>query len=158
MPCFQTLMQDIHATTCLHEIILNSKGFKDFIYTDRTIQQLKNAGGLRLIDDKEIADSIIAYDAIIREMQIHQDVLENLQQLANNAHKRMIDFVHMEELVRTGQTDTIMLLTSDRGELNQYFNTIQDFRKGLQGQYIWMLLVQDKANNLLTLLHKKGFD
>ena len=37
--CFETLKKDISATTCLNEIISNSVGFKDFIYTDRTIQQ-----------------------------------------------------------------------------------------------------------------------
>jgi len=63
--CFNKLKEDIHATECLKEIIINSRGFKDFIYTDRTIQQLKNAGGLRLIEDKEIADSIIDYDAVV---------------------------------------------------------------------------------------------
>jgi hypothetical protein len=65
--CFIVLRQNIRSTGCLREIILHSTGFKDFIYSDRTIQQLKNAGGLRLIQNKEIADSITSYDATVRE-------------------------------------------------------------------------------------------
>lgn len=39
-----------------------------FTYNDRTIQQLKNSGGLRLIRNKRAADSIIIYDARIRDL------------------------------------------------------------------------------------------
>jgi hypothetical protein len=155
--CFNTLKENIHATDCLKEIFINSRGFKDFIYTDRTIQQLKNAGGLRLIEDKEIADSIIDYDAIVREMLIHQEVLENLQQITNNAHKSMIDFVHLDELTRKSQTDELFLLSDDMAELNKYFNSINEFRGGLSGQLRWMHLIRDKAIKLLKLLHKKGY-
>jgi hypothetical protein len=38
---------------------LNSSGFK---YNDRTIAQLKNAGGFRILRNKEVANKIIAYD------------------------------------------------------------------------------------------------
>lgn len=45
---------------------------RDFIYSDRTMQQLKNAGGLRLINPIA-SDSIIAYDAEIRDMYLQLD-------------------------------------------------------------------------------------
>jgi hypothetical protein len=157
VPCFNTLKGNIQKTDCLKEIIIYSRGFKDFIYTDRTIQQLKNAGGLRLIEDKEIADSIIDYDATVREMQIHQQVLENLQQITNNAHKSMIDFVHFDELTLKGQTDELFLLSNDTAELNKYFNSINEFKRGLFGQLRWMHQIKDKAIRLLELLHHKGY-
>jgi hypothetical protein len=158
VPCFNTLKGNIQKTDCLKEIIIYSRGFKDFIYTDRTIQQLKNAGGLRLIEDKEIADSIIDYDAMVREMQIHQGVLENLQQITNNAHKSMIDFIYLEELTLKGQTGELFLLSNDTAELNKYFNSITEFRRGLFGQLSWMHLIKDKAIRLLELLHQKGYE
>jgi hypothetical protein len=146
--CFNTLKENIHATNCLKEIIF---------YTDRTIQQLKNAGGLRLIEDKEIADSIIDYDGIVREMHIHQGVLENLQQITNNAHHSMVDFVHLDELIRGKQAGELFLLSNNMAELNKYFNAINDFRRGLFGQLNWMHLIKDKAIRLLELLRKKGY-
>jgi hypothetical protein len=155
--CFNTLKENIHATNCLKEIIFYSRGFKDFIYTDRTIQQLKNAGGLRLIEDKEIADSIIDYDGMVREMHIHQGVLENLQQITNNAHHSMVDFIHLDELIRGKQAGELFLLSNDIAGLNKYFNAINDFRRGLFGQLSWMHLIKDKAIRLLELLRKKGY-
>ena len=44
------------------------QGFPDFIYTDRTMQQLKNAGGLRLIRNLTAVDSIVGYDAAVRDL------------------------------------------------------------------------------------------
>ena len=157
VPCFNALKENLHKIDCLKEIIIYSRGFKDFIYTDRTIQQLKNAGGLRLIEDKQIADSIIDYDAMVREMQIHQGVLENLQQITNNAHKNMIDFIHFDELTLKGYTDELFLLSNDMAELNKYFNSINEFRRGLFGQLRWMQQIRDKAIRLLELLHQKGY-
>jgi hypothetical protein len=63
-------------------------GFPDFIYTDQTMQQLKNAGGLRLIRDKAAIDSIIAYDAAVRDILIEETVnsqyFDQLTNLTNN--------------------------------------------------------------------------
>ncbi len=155
--CFNTLKENSHSTDCLKEIIINSRGFKDFIYTDRTIQQLKNAGGLRLISDKEIADSIVDYDGTIREMHIHQGVLENIQQNSKNAHNKMIDFLHLEDLNQKKQTGELFLLSDDPAELNKYFNAINEFKTGLNGQLIWMLYIKNKAMRLFDLLDKKGY-
>ena len=47
-------------------------GFPDFIYTDRTIQQLKNSGGMRLIRKAAVTDSIIAYDAAVRDILVEE--------------------------------------------------------------------------------------
>lgn len=41
-------------------------GYPDFVYTDRTIQQLKNSGGMRLIHNQEAANAIVEYDAKMR--------------------------------------------------------------------------------------------
>ena len=40
-----------------------------FIYNDRTMQQLKNSGGLRLIRKRNAADSIIIYDAKVSALE-----------------------------------------------------------------------------------------
>ncbi len=156
--CFSILKQDMHSTTCLNRIIVNSTGFKDFIYTDKTIQQLKNAGGLRLIENKEIADSISAYDATVREMHIHQDVLENIQQITKTAHNNMIDFVHLYKIYDNQPVEGLFLLSDDSEKLNYYFNAINDFRKGLLGQLNWMKKIKIQATGLLSFLQSKGFN
>ena len=47
-------------------------GFPDFIYTDGTIQQLKNSGGFRLIENHDATDSIMAYDAAVKKALIYE--------------------------------------------------------------------------------------
>src|SRR5215813_4842648 len=61
--CYDTVTGKIHSTDCLIEITKHVSGFPDFVYTDRTLQQLKNAGGLRLLDNND-ADSITIYDNV----------------------------------------------------------------------------------------------
>ena len=40
-----------------------------FISTDETMQQLKNAGNLRLIKNENIINNILAYDALVKELK-----------------------------------------------------------------------------------------
>lgn len=50
-------------------------GFPDFIYSDATIQQLKNSGGFRLIKNHKIIDSIMRYDSEVRVILIQETYL-----------------------------------------------------------------------------------
>ena len=52
-------------------------GYPDFISTDQTMQQLKNAGGLRLIRQSAAIDSINAYDLAVRDVQIDETAIRN---------------------------------------------------------------------------------
>ncbi len=148
--CFDSLTHGFTSPDCLKTVVKNSRGFADFIYTDRTIQQLKFAGGLRLIQDKEIADSIIAYDAMVREMLIHQAVLENIQQITINAHNSMLGY--------SSFTTKTTLINTDIKDINTYFNEIRAFRGGCNGQLRWLNQIKAKATRLLIFLNKKGMD
>ncbi len=64
-PCYDSLLSNHPSKNCLSIMMQNSHGFPDMIYTDRTLAQLKNAGGLRLLK-KPDADSILLYDNLLR--------------------------------------------------------------------------------------------
>ena len=49
----------------------------EFKYHDRTIQQLKSSGSLRLIRNKKVADSIVIYDNEVIKEIINQQEREN---------------------------------------------------------------------------------
>ena len=49
----------------------------DLFYNDRTMQQLKNSGGLRLIRNAAVSEKIILYDARIRQVIEYRQPLEN---------------------------------------------------------------------------------
>jgi hypothetical protein len=159
--CYDTVANNFRSTDCLGEIIPTLVGFPDFIYTDRTIQQLKNAGGLRLIRDKSVADSIIAYDAQIRRAFIHQDAMEVYQQKSIDNCKAMLDFNSFRKLVAYGRRDhiyngiDIQLLQTDKKSIDNLFNTLLVFKDNLHGQVIWMKRLRNNATSLIRFLSGK---
>ena len=60
-------------------------GYPDFIYSDATINQLKNAGGFRIFRNRNDIDSIMVYDAIVKKALLnegtHGRYYEQLQNL-----------------------------------------------------------------------------
>ena len=67
-----------------HQVFLQD--YSKLIYSDRTIQQLKNGGNFRLIRKKEVSDKIIAYDGLVRNM-----VEDMQQQLILTRHLKIND-------------------------------------------------------------------
>jgi hypothetical protein len=153
--CFDSVTQQTLSTDCLNAIIINATGFTDFIYTDRTIQQLKYAGGLRLIKDQAIADSIIKYDANVRELQINQQVLEIQQQNTIDAHNSMIGFRSLQHVNDQGVRSGPVLLTTDKREVNKYFNEIAIFKKGCLRQLRWIRNLKAMAARMLIFINNR---
>jgi hypothetical protein len=54
-------------------------GYPDFYQSDRTIQQLKNAGGMRLIINKKVASGIINYDEEVKDLDLEVISLSKAQ-------------------------------------------------------------------------------
>ncbi len=159
IPCIDSLVQGTGPGDCLEQVVSHTIGFTDFIYTDRTIQQLKFSGGLRLIQDKAIADTIIKYDAMVRQELIHQDVLETQQQAAITAHNAMLDYSSLLR-IRNKQVASgikLSLLTHDKNALNKYFNEISTFGFGCYGQLNWMINLKNQATRALVFLKEKGY-
>jgi hypothetical protein len=71
-------------------------GFADFIYNDRTIEQLKNNGGLRVIRNKAASDSIMKYDQLIRIFYTQANLMNNA--LSDQVmYGRMFDFIALQK-------------------------------------------------------------
>ena len=58
--------------------------YYSFAYNDRTIAQLKNAGGFRLIRKKEVANKIISYD------QFNNDAIRNIANQYNKFYENVV--------------------------------------------------------------------
>ena len=56
--CYDTVMKNLRSTACMGVLVIHSRSNKGFVLTDRTLKQLANAGGYRLLN-KDDADSII---------------------------------------------------------------------------------------------------
>ncbi|HWC53635.1 MAG TPA: hypothetical protein VG676_08640 [Chitinophagaceae bacterium] len=160
--CYDSITHSVTSTACLTNILKNLAGFPDFVYTDRTIQQLKNAGGLRLITNKAVADSIIIYDGMVRRQLIHQDALEGLQQKSIDAIKSMIDF-HSFNAIYMGEPrsfvlpemNDIHLLQTGKEAIDNFFNTLLVFKANLKSQLNWMKQLKKMATGLILYLSDK---
>lgn len=113
----------------------NYIGFEDFSYDDRTIQQLKNAGGLRLIEEKEVSNQIMRYDQAIRKFQLQVNVMTT-EVLSQQYYFRLFDFVQLKKSTNEPVPLTAagkLLLTEAVGERAFYqlsFRTMLELLKG----------------------------
>jgi hypothetical protein len=156
--CFDTLNGKITVAAGLNSIIQSSFGFPDFIYTDRTIQQVKIAGGLKLIHNKSIADSILFYDSKVKADLIHQEGMEKFEQETINAHISMVGFKQFSKLYSKNYlqaSPVVKLLTGDTREINSYFNRIWVFKSNCLGQLNRLKYLRMTAARLIIFLQEK---
>ena len=153
---------NIPSTNCFKQISLGF-GFNDFIYTDRTMQQLKNAGGMRLIRNVEVADSIVAYDATVRRGLALQDLINTLYL------PRMVDKVNylintaiLKKLISnndagidTGNLKKSILLSPDKTEMIRFINEIRHYRFMIDLQIKYITHDNELASRLQSLLQKE---
>jgi hypothetical protein len=158
--CFDTVQAGGNANPCLGMIIRSSFSYVAFVSNDRTVQQLKNAGGMRLLK-KEIADSVISYDIRIRLYQDFESTLLLERQTA--VRNKMINLISFNglRLSRTQQEvdidngDAPYLLTSDPQQVNQLFNEIYMYMITFRRRIAMLGELRNRATMMLTFLQDK---
>ena len=125
-----------------YQLWLLTIGFPDFIQNDRTIQQLKSSGALRLIRKKAVSDKIMEYDQAVRLMAVTQN---NMNSIAANTtlFSQIFDFIHLNN--QTGQP--VPLTEGGKKLLNEAY----------ANKYFWKINLVG-LHKRLTLLNKKGKD
>ena len=132
-----------------------SRHFPDFIYTDRTIQQLKNSGGMRLLRNKAVSDSIVEYDSKVRTVFVAQSQMNNMV-LPYGFQKNKLFQVRLMDTVNRGfNTPDIPMLTQNKNELEEFYNNMWDQRKF----FIWLKTLDEdlliKGTNLIEYIKKE---
>ncbi len=137
-PCYDSLLSS-SPTNCLMAIMRNSSDFPDLIYTDRTLLQLKNAGGLRLLKRAD-ADSILIYDKLLQTYKAAETTgLQNIQNDVRETSALLRDYGKWKD---TTQRPRIFAVYGNNKELlNKYFNQLNQY-------FGWC---QARLNNLLKL-------
>jgi len=95
-----------------------------FIPNDGTMQQLKNAGGLRLIRNRTVADSITKYDVGIRTLEKLGETEEIILQDYRTTAAKIFDPVVLDKMfagdnITTRPSDNPVLFSSDKNLLNE---------------------------------------
>ena len=105
-----------------------SRHFPDFIYTDRTIQQLKNSGNMRLLRNKAVSDSIVEFDSRVRYLFVGQNQLNSLV-LTYGFQKNKLFQLRLLDSVTSKYKTGIPLLSRNRDDIDEFYNNMWDQKK-----------------------------
>jgi hypothetical protein len=150
--CYDSVLANLPCKDCLSKIFKDSRGFFELRTSDRTMQQLKNAGGLRLLKSAD-ADSVIVYDNLIRGYKV--DETTTFQQ-TQTALRSISDELFNYAVVKDGEfTSGDILITSDKLIINKFFNTLNRYVK-YAALYIKKLeKLKSEAVNIMDYFNKK---
>jgi len=123
--CFDTISHNIKSTGCLEALFNNSSHFPDMVYTDRTLQQLKNSGGLRLLITAD-ADSILLYDNLLK--QYTRAETTSFQETQTTIRNTLYSLLNYQK-TRPGAIGVDLLVTDYKDLLNRYFNQLERYSK-----------------------------
>ncbi len=131
----------------------------DLVYpTDRTLFQLKNSGGMRLIRNKKATESIIAYDNNGKRLINQQAYYETYLNDVTNSSTQLMNFLvlwgHSRKEMHS--YDTVKLINPDRLKLMEMGNKSMIFR-GILLQYINRLKEMEEESVVLINTLKKEY-
>ncbi len=78
-----------------------------FFPSDRTMQQLKNGGNLRLIRKRNVSDALIKYDVLVRNYKEYEPLQEELATQINPHLEKLLDPIIIEKAKRA-YTDKVL--------------------------------------------------
>ena len=163
--CYDTVSRSLKSTSCMGILIKYSRFNKGFVLTDRTLKQLANAGGYRLLN-KNDADSIIVYENMYKGyLDFQSTVFQGSQDNVRNTLNQMADFKVIAPIQLTTATMDIdtttstlrgpLLFTEDRILLNKWFNELVMYLRTTNGQRNSIMQLRNKAVSLLLYFKNK---
>jgi hypothetical protein len=133
-----------------------------FRYHDRTIQQLKNAGNLRLIRNTDAADSITVYDnEVIKTIMVQQETEEELRQdIAWGLNGKVFDPVVWDEMNDSNSViqrpfNNPSLFSKDPILINEFHFKVVQLKATLRFTNRFVNNAKTSAQNLIELLKKE---
>lgn len=138
-------------------------GYPDFYYTDRTIQQLKNSGGMRLIKNKAAAEGIIQYDTKMRDLEFEETFVSAEQGNYINEVLKLwsVKNMYKDAGVRSYANNKDMKilnnywLSENPVDYEHLFNRLAEYNEALVRHGKDFLVAKEKAKKLIALLQKE---
>jgi len=132
----------------------------NFFPNDRTIQQLKSSGGLRLIQSTNVSNSIMEYDQKMKFQLSDIGDEENLRLEYRKSVKKLFDgkilMAMLENMNRIEKpTNNPPLFNDDKTGINDLIVDIQYVKKACQIQINRHLELKRQASVLIDLIQKE---
>lgn len=103
------------------------------LYNDRTIQQLKSSGSLRLISKVKISNDIMAYDQKVREQYINMADGETLRDIYRQLAVKVFNATVFNTMQQGGKivrpAKNPQLFSTDKDLINSYIGSAQYLKK-----------------------------
>src|SRR6187399_2371610 len=155
--CHDSINSKLQSNYCINNIYAATIGFQDLIFTDRTLQQLKNAGGLRLLEEQD-ADSIIIYDQFLRYLlRVEGTSLQEMQTRVRNTRNSVFAYSESMESswAKGAQPEKVNLISTDKELLNRFFNEAMVYRFACRFQFRQTIRLREKAVALIRFYSEK---
>jgi hypothetical protein len=158
--CYDTIIKNPRSVGCLDVIIRHSLSFINLVNTDRTLQQLKNAGGMRMLK-KEDADSIYNYDNRLRRYLGYESTL--FQERQTNLRNFYIEVLNYRDMAAIrfpadsfpGSNDQKLLFSADEKQLNKLFNQLTEYTQGIRARLNFLIGLNIAASQMLNYFSLK---
>ena len=146
-------------------LIKYSKSNRSFQITDRTLRQLANAGGFRILQ-KADADSILGYESLFRQYQnFESTIFQEAQDNVRNTYNQLADFrisFPLQNATTLQGKDTshtelkgALLFAEDRGLLNKWFNELTLYLRVTNAQRKILSDLKNKSKEMLEYYKNK---
>jgi hypothetical protein len=158
--CYDTVIKNSASAACLEHIVSNSLSFINLVNTERTLQQLKNAGGMRMLK-KEDADSIYAYDNKLRRyLGFEQTLFQERQTNLRNDYIELLNYPDMAAIrfpaeSFPGSKKKQLIFSADEKELNKLFNQLSEYKQGIRSRLRFLTDLNMAANQMLNYFNSK---
>jgi len=125
-------------------------GLEVFVSNDRTIQQLKNSGELRLIRNKAVSDRIMDYDQTLKKYYVQSNLMYS-------ALRDMTNYSQLFDVIKLNKKDNIPVPLTEEGKklLNQSYANLELWNKGLTGLISWLQEVHNEGTSLVIFIQKE---
>lgn len=123
--------------------------------TERTLIQLKNSGGMRLIRNKASADMIIFYDEVEEEVKSQQENVDKLVYDYIAASYELFNFKYLNPGTYVGVSPDAKLLSHDNIKLTQFGNRLVNYGGTFTSCNSKLEKMKENAVKLITILRKE---
>jgi hypothetical protein len=110
------------------------RSFPDFIYSDKTMQQLKSSGAMRLIRNKIAVNGIVQYDSRVRSLMLYDNSLITQFYQIRQLWRELFDdeafeIAHrVKSITQIEKENKNFLLKTDKPALGEFNNSIRDIK------------------------------
>jgi hypothetical protein len=140
----------VRNSNSLYNLWTKNLDIKAFVSNDRTIQQLKNSGELRLIRNKAVSDRIMQYDQSVKNYYQQSNFMYSAQS-DQHIYSQFFDFI------RLNKNKNIPVPLTDQGKklLYEAYAHLKLWNYGLMGLISWLEGVNSESKKLLIFIQQE---